>query len=135
MVDLRSGRGRRQRRKFTGKTKDDVLRKLNQARVSLDRGIPVVDGKRTLGEWLDQYLEEIVAPRVRPSTYKVREYMIRTYLKPYLGHKVLRDLAAMDVERFLHDLVKAGRTPNLANQARQFLVTALTQAVRRDLIY
>jgi integrase len=101
----------------------------------LDRGIPVIDGKRTLGEWLDHYLGEIVAPRVRPSTYKTREYMIRTYLKPYLGRKVLRDLAPMDVERFLHDLVKAGHTPNLANQARQVLVTALNQAVKRDLIY
>lgn len=133
-AEVSYGVGARKRVTVSGKTRDEVERKLRETLVGIDHGVPVQDGRRTLGEWLDQWLEQVVMPRCRPATYKSREYIIRTYLKPYLGRIRLKELNAQKVDLFLTRLQETGASGSLTNEVRQVLVTALNVAWKRDLI-
>ncbi len=47
--------------------------------------IPVPDRSWKLSDWLDYWLDNIVAANRRPATYSLYEATVRLYLKPALG--------------------------------------------------
>ncbi len=72
-------------------------------------------------------------PRRKLSTYDKYETHVRLYLVPLLGTKRLESLSVADVRRFI-TRVQSAHTAATAKEAHRVLRTALTAAVREELI-
>ena len=123
------------RRKFLyGKTREDVRRKLSRALHAIDVGGFTDSRGITVGEFLDQWLADVVQPNVRPWTYKGYEVHVRLHLKPALGHIPLDKLAPLHVQQLLNAKKSAGLSAKSIRYIRGTLRTALNQAVRWELL-
>jgi integrase len=88
----------------------------------------------TLGEYLDQWLQEVVWPSVRSWTYRGYEVHVRLHIKPSLGPISLERLEPMHVQGLLNRKLKEGLSPKSVRYLRGTLRTALNQAVRWGLV-
>lgn len=86
-----------------------------------------------LSEWLPYWLDNVVQPRRKLSTYDKYEAHVRLYLVPMIGSKRLESLSVADVRRFLVQLEKK-TTAATAKESHRVLRTALTAACREELI-
>lgn len=127
--------GIRKRKTVYGRTQREVLRKLGDARRQLAEhgGLPTAD--ITVSKWLDYWLEEIAARRVKPKTLEGYRSVVRTYLTPALGSKRLGKLAPQNV-REMHRYVTnpkplgLGLSTTTALNAHRVLAASLTDAMR-----
>jgi integrase len=113
-----------QRRFFTGKTYQEAERKADEAIRLAARNV-IIDrdgwGNRTLGEWLDYWLNTVQKTRLQPTTFAKYEHQLRLYIKPHpVASKKLLDLRYDDIEAWRDWLAEA---PSLK--------TASQRAVRR----
>ncbi|MEU8529225.1 site-specific integrase [Streptomyces sp. NPDC048629] len=105
-------------------------------RVLLDKvasGTPVPTRSAKLSEWLAYWLDSVIKPRRKLSTYDKYEAHVRLYLSPMLGTKRLESLNVPDVRRFLLQLEKQ-TTAATAKESHRVLRTALSAACREELI-
>jgi integrase len=75
-----------------------------------------------------------VQPKVRPSTYRSYEGIVRVHLAPGLGHHQLIRLGPQHVQSFLNAKMNSGLAPRTVLYLRSVLRQALTQAERWGLI-
>ena len=76
--------GRRQRRWVYGKTWEETRSKWLALTGEAQRG-PVVTKVPTVGQYLNRWLEETVAPNLAPLTHATYESHVRWYLDPGIG--------------------------------------------------
>jgi integrase len=128
--------GTKRRRKYVyGKTKEEVLRKLNALRSELDKGMPLANDRTPLRRYLDRWLEDVVRPQRRPNTYASYAERIQTHIAPELGRIPLAKLKAHDIQRFLNRKVQGGKlSPVSVGYLHRILRSALTQAVKWGLV-
>ncbi|MBN3928949.1 site-specific integrase [Streptomyces verrucosisporus] len=125
--------GTRKRKTVYGSTWEECDTK-RQELVRRDRqGIPTPTRSAKLSEWLPYWLQHYVQPRRKLSTYDKYEAHVRLYLVPMLGTKRLETLSVADVRRFI-TRVQNTHTAATAKEAHRVLRTALTAAVREELI-
>src|SRR3712207_2463031 len=129
------------RRYLYNRDRDRLREQLNELAYQAGRGIPAPEGSVTVGEYLDQWLTEVAAKQVRPSTYTGYETNVRLHIKPLIGSKRLAKLTTRDVRKMIEVL----RTKPLSrgigimsDRAVQYvhatLRAALEQACREELI-
>lgn len=134
--------GRQQRRKVTGKTRADVVKKLDELKRLTADGLSPAPAELTVARYLDRWLE--VPPRkLRPLTVVNYRNVVRLYIVPTIGQVRLRSLTPEHVDRMVHDLANGNpdanppRKPVSANtqrNARNVLSRALRQAERDSLV-
>jgi integrase len=120
----------RQRRYFYGESREEVRRNLNQAIKAVDTGAYTDSRGRRLGDFLDQWLQEVVKPSVRQWTYIGYEVHIRLHIKPTLGAIRLSELTPLDVQRWMNRKMRDGLSAKSVRYMRGTLRAALNQAVR-----
>ncbi|MEV7251635.1 tyrosine-type recombinase/integrase [Streptomyces cyaneofuscatus] len=121
-------------RKFAyGKTWAECDAKRRDLLAKVDQGVPVPTRSAKLSEWLPYWLDNVVKPRRKLSTYDKYEAHVRLYLVPMIGGKRLESLGVADVRRFLVQLEKK-TTAATAKESHRVLRTALTAACREELI-
>lgn len=80
-------------------TQKELTAKLRQ-RIDAYQGADLTEqSKMTLGEWLDQWLENI-AGTIRPNTLNRYQSTVRNHIKPRLGNKVISQITPKDIQRF-----------------------------------
>ncbi len=67
------------------------------------------DSRMTLAQWLDCWLDEFAAPRLRESTIGGYRMYAEQYIKPRLGNKKMNSVTAADIQRMYTKLKKEGR--------------------------
>ena len=77
--------GRRIRRTVYGRTRGEVQRKLDELRALARTGSWADSGSLRVGEYLDAWLRDVAAPRVRPNSLAAYERL----LQPVRGADVL----------------------------------------------
>ncbi len=87
-----------------------------------------------MGEFLDQWLSDVIRPTVRPWTYKGYEVHVRLHLKPALGRVPLERLTALQVQKLINDKSQAGLRPKTVRYLLGTLRSALNQAIRWQLV-
>jgi len=122
------------RKFFYGKTKDEVRQKLVEAVRSRDVGSFVDSHGITVGEFLDQWIAEVVKPSVRPWTYLGYEVHVRKHIKPAVGHIRLDRLTPMHVQALMNRKLRDGLSPKSVRYIRGTLRAALNQARRWGLV-
>ena len=126
--------GTRKRVTVYGRTRQEAADRMREAQEHNRQGIPVPDRTWKLGDWLDYWLANVVATNRRPATYMLYEHTVRIYLKPALGSAPLNRLSAARVQAFLNAQLAAGHSIRRVQIMRTVLSSALTRAMREELI-
>jgi Phage integrase, N-terminal SAM-like domain len=93
--------GRRIRKKVSGPTKAEVLRKLRDLRSELNAGLPVPDDRATVAGFLDRWLTASLPGQVSEKTLDSYADTVHLHIAPSLGRKVLRKLTVADIDQLL----------------------------------
>ncbi|MGE5398087.1 MAG: tyrosine-type recombinase/integrase [Chitinophagales bacterium] len=101
--------GKRKRKSVSGKTKQEVLKKKRGLEVTKDAGRLVDNGKLTLGQWLDRWLEVYKKPALKYSTWFSYKQLADIHIKPVLGDRQLDRLQANEIQAFYNALSDSGR--------------------------
>jgi integrase len=129
-----TGAGTRKRVTVYGKTRQQAADNMRSAQERNSQGIPVPDRSWKLSDWLDYWLENVVAANRRPATYDLYEATVRLYLKPALGSASLTRLSATRVQVFLNSQLAAEQSVRRVQIMRTVLSSALTRAMREELV-
>jgi site-specific recombinase XerC len=103
-IDTALPDGTVRRRYLYNRDRDRLREQLNELAHQVGRGVPVPDGSMTVGEYLDQWLAEVAAKQVRPSTYTGYETNVRLHIKPLIGSKKLAKLTDRDIRQMIETL-------------------------------
>jgi integrase len=125
--------GTRARKFAYGKTWAECDAKRRELLAKVDQGVPVPTRSARLSEWLPYWLDNVIKPRRKLSTYDKYEAHVRLYLVPMIGSKRLESLGTADVRRFLVQLENK-TTAATAMESHRVLRTALTAACREELV-
>jgi integrase len=125
--------GTRARKYVYGKTWTECDAKRRELLDKVDSGVPVPTRSAKLAEWLPYWLEQVIKPNRKRTTYCKYEMHVRRYLLPQLGSKRLESLGPRDVRLFLGGLAKK-TSPATAKEAHRVLRTALAAACRDELV-
>lgn len=126
--------GERKRKRVYGTTRGEVSRKLTEAKAKMDQGVPTADENWLLGNYLEYWLEEVIKPNRRATTYDLYEVNIRLHLRPYLGDISLRKLTVPVLQRFFNQRLADGLSVRKVQILREVLSSALTRAMREELV-
>jgi integrase len=121
------------RRYVTGKTREEVRRKLAKAMADREDGLVFDAGALTVGEYLDRWLKD-VKDTVRQSTHERYGYAIEPHIKPAIGRIKLKDLKSAQVRWFYRDRLDYGLAPATVQKLHVVLHKALEAAVADGLI-
>jgi len=134
-------RSRRQRYKSGFITKALAASALAALSTSLDEGSHVESSRLSVSTYLRQWLDGRTG--LRPTTRESYERYLDRYFVPLLGHVLLRDLRAIDIERAYAE-IRSGRgrgvkrksaiSPATVARLHSVLKAALNTAVRRKLL-
>lgn len=123
--------GRPIRRAVVATTVTEARRKLDALRRRHEDGLPVGDGRLTVGAFLERWVREVLPARgLSPNTVANYRWAVGTYLVPSLGRVMLRELSPEDVEKLLRERAAAGMSRNSLNRIRSVLSLALRHAER-----
>jgi integrase len=133
-VDLGYERGKRVRKAFYGKTRKEVQEKLTTALHDHQRGLPLPNERQTVGQFLDDWLENTARHTIRPTTFDGYSDLVHHHLVPILGRIPLAKLAPQQIAACYGDLLAKGLAPRTVQYAHAVLHRALEQAVRWNLV-
>lgn len=128
------GTGKPLRAYYYADTRAEVVAKRDEALKQVKAGTYVKPVKQTVGQWLETWLKEYVAPSVRPKTWGLHEYTIRVHLVPTLGRVELRGLQTSHVQRLMNEKRAAGLSSRTIELIYVTLKSALKQALLEGLV-
>ena len=117
------------RRQFTGKTRTEAAKKLAQFVRE-----PYELSATSVGEYLQFWLNEICAPKLKPRTLDSYQGIVRLYIEPKLGKVKLSKLGASQILGWRNQLLKSHLSPRTVHHAYSVLRTALGRAVKLGLV-
>jgi integrase len=126
--------GARRRRWVYGSTRREAADKLADLRRKAENNVPITPAYLTVGRYLQEWLDEVVAHRVRPSTLTAYRHNVDKYLEPDLGATRLGKLTAREVRQYVEQLKKRGVGARTIRYIHATLRAALEDAVREELI-
>jgi integrase len=126
------------RRTYSGKTREEVEQKLLDARHAVSHNQPLPSRELTVGAYLTDWLADRES-HLRPRTAESYGMVVRLYLKPVLGRKILAELQPPDVRKLHRELKAMGEdgkplSARTVAYAHAVLRTALSQAERDGLV-
>ena len=122
------------RKAYYGKTRQDVAQRLVQAQKTIADGLPLAGERQTTGAFLEAWLRNSAAPRVRPKTLRGYGEMVRLHISPELGRIPLTRLTPQHVERMLASVAAKGASPRTVGHSRSVLRNAVSHAMRLSLV-
>ena len=126
--------GRQKRKAFYGKTRKEVQEKLTAAVNDVNNDTYIEPSRMTVGEWLDIWLKDYKKKSVKPTTYTVCHRYCKNYIKPAIGHCLLKDLRNMHIQRIVNDMIDKELSPETIGLVHTVISGALKQAVKNDLV-
>ena len=88
-------------------TQKELTAKLRQ-HIDIYQGVDLTEQSRmTLGEWLDQWLENI-ADTIRPTTLTQYQGAVRIHINPQLGEKPIAQVTGKDIQKLYDALASHG---------------------------
>ena len=107
-----------------------LTRKLRERELGRD----LEGAKITLNEYLDRWIETAVKPRVREKTYQDYNGMLRRYVRPILGERVLAAMRPLDLQTTYQQMTERGLSARTIRYTHVVVRSALRQAVRWRLL-
>jgi integrase len=123
-----------QARRMGFATKAEAQKKRAEAVTEISSGKWKGHQTVTVGSYLPSWLERRISDGLRPSTTKMYRSYITNDLVPALGLVRLAELRRAQVDKFIQDLLKAGRGATTVRRIHATLSSALAAAQRLDLV-
>lgn len=131
--------GKLQRKNIYGKTRAEVAEKLNAEITNKNKGLPVLNDKQTVKQFLMDWLENSVKPRTRLSTYISYKLHAEQHIIPEIGHIRLSRLTPQDVQKMIKNLMaknsqlkkKGAEAKPLSNRTVQLSLVVLRMALKK----
>lgn len=117
------------RQKFRFKTKQEAIRKKNEMLRELEQGTLAVGGKRKLGEYLEDWLENTHKNKLRLGTYLNYKKLIG-YVVAELGEIWTHKLTPQQVQAFYSKKLEDKLSSKVVHEIHGVLHLALKNAVR-----
>lgn len=117
--------GKPLRKYVYGATQGEALEKLAELKRTVAKGLPITPGRMTVAQLLTQWLTDRVAGRVRASTYRDYESIVRVHLIPALGRHRVKSLTPQHVQAMLNTKATA-----LSARRVQYIRTVLRMALK-----
>ncbi len=138
-VDMVDSEGRRLRPQRTYKTRREAQVGLTQWRAEIERGMGVVPSGKSVGDYLQFWLDTSARYRVRASTLASYRDKVRLYIRPTLGNVPLQKLSPAQVQSLYGDLLagyrgRAAVSPRTVRYVHAILHRALKEAVGLGLV-
>lgn len=106
-------------------TQKALMPKLHQ-NIEIFRDVELCeDSRMTLAQWLDRWLDEYAAPRLRESTMAGYRSYVEQYIKPLLGGKKMTSITTTDIQRMYTKLKKEGRLREHPERGRQLAASTV----------
>jgi integrase len=84
------------RKYFYGRTRQEAAKRLSEALHDLDSGLPMLDERQTVQQYLEAWLES-VKPQIRGSSWRRYSDYVRVHLVPGLGRIALAKLTPQHI--------------------------------------
>ena len=127
------GRGPDGKRKYFNKTihgsRKDAQKFLNEKLHEQDRGLLVVPSRRTLREYLLEWIDK-GKPGISERTRESYRWMLLQYVLPKLGDRRLDQLGPFEIQELYKSMTARGLSPRTVRYAHSILRSAIAQAVR-----
>lgn len=121
------------RKKFYFEKKQDAIKKKNEALNELERGMLATGEQRRLGEYLEDWLENVHKSKLRVGTYINYKKLIK-YIVADLGDIWLQKLTPQQVQAFYAKKLDAKLSSKIVYNMHGVLHLALKNAVRWGLV-
>jgi integrase len=135
VINLGYQDGKLRRKAFYGATREEVKDKLVGALNDQQKGLPILTERQTLAQFLEQWLDDVSKPSVRPKTYRFYQDHINLHIKPALGKKQIEKLTPADVQQFVNDKLQSGLSPQTIRHIIATLRAALGIAVKWQIVH
>jgi integrase len=126
--------GKRKRRYLYGRTKADVLEKLDELRSDARAGLAVEPNSLTVSEYAEHWVEDVASRRVRTTTLVNYKRLVKLHVTPHIGGIRLTRLSPLHLQSWHAKLERAGVSAYQRHAAHVLLKTVLTQALKLGLI-
>jgi integrase len=123
--------GQRDRRHVSGVTRAVVVARKKELERKRDAQATTLTGRVTVGGWVDYWLDNIAARKVRTSTLDRYRQIVAHQIVPKLGHHRIDRLQPEHVEVAWAELTDAGLSPATVLQCHRVLSRALKVAMQR----
>lgn len=100
--------GKPKRKAFYGKTRPEVVKKMNEALVDLEKGTYIEPATITVEKWMTDWLEGR-KPHIAFNTWSAYDTMIQVHILPTLGKIKLKNLKTRDIQKLLNDKLLSGK--------------------------
>jgi integrase len=127
------GRGKRVVKRASGRTKTAALRKLREMVRAHEDGLSLGSASATVGQAVEDWLR-FGQVKAGDGTREKNGHLCRKHVIPHLGAHKLRDLRAVDVDRWLTGLADSLSTSTL-RQIHACLNRSVRRAMARDLVH
>ena len=124
----------RKRKEIYGKTRKEVQEKLKVALHEQQQGTLATGPQQTVKQFLEQWLEEVHKPNIKPASYVTYRVKLFKHILPAIGNIQLQKLTAQQVQALYARKVKEGYSASVIHSIHGLLHKALDQAVRWKLI-
>jgi len=126
--------GKRRQRKRSFKTKRDAEKALAAWLAEIDRGEAMERSVMTVRDLMRHWLDDHVAPTLRPRTLHLYTDTVERHIIPYLGHLPVQTLTPPVVQRFYTERRKAGVSEWALDGVHKRLSQALTVAMKQGIV-
>lgn len=129
--------GKRIRKTVTASTQQALLDKMDAVRRQVSAGKLSYTSSVPLGQFLHEWLEDIVRVSLRPKTYDSYLWCVEHYVdtEPGLASTALNAVTPMQLQRFFNGIVsRHGASGSTANSVRSVLSGAFKHAKRLRLV-
>lgn len=124
----------------SAKTPGEVAEKVADLLQRRERGLPPVDERLTVAQYLDWWLDYAAAPSLKRSTLTTYRHIIEGHIVPHIGTRPLVQLSPADVTRMLGAMTvrrgdaEVAAATNTQRAARSVLRRALRRAQVEGLV-
>ncbi len=125
--------GKRKRKFVYGRTRADAARRLRDEQQRIDAGATPTDGRITVAQQLDRWLESRRFADLSPNTL-ANDQWAASHLRSAIGHVRLAELTAEHVERALRAKADARMALSSVRRMHNVLLSALQHAEKRGLV-
>ena len=86
---------------FSGKTRNEVTKRLNEYKKQLANNIDILNGKAHISECIINWLETYKKVVLKPTSYDRLEVTIKSNIIPYIGDNIVIAISSMEIQKNL----------------------------------
>ena len=99
-----------------------------------DMGCGLEGAEITLDAFLTRWLDNAAKPKLREKSYESYESLLRRYIRPVLGERILSAITPLDVQDTYQKMIGRGLSARTVRYAHSVLRSAIRQAIRWRLL-